>query len=287
MPGRKANKKANKKARAKRALTKKPALYKAVKAVAKAEASKLIETKYLTYIPKISGIYNPNISNTLTSQYVGTSSASNNLTYLQDVLPFIPRGDQSNEIIGSRINLISGKTDFLISFKDDDVKTRNLIVKLFCLESRKVRCYSEMNLLPPQSLLRLGNDTTADWTPSAIAYNPINDMFAVNKASFKIHHVKTFHMSKNAGGMNDDASTPPPTPNVGRQFHKFTWHWGREMVLKYDDNPLTSGFSEYPTNFAPVFGIVAYHTDGKAVGSDGGPMPVVLTTVNHMYYKDA
>lgn len=286
MAGKKTNKRAGKRTARKTALKKgNKTLYKAVKAIAKNEAEKIIETKYATSLLKTDTVV-PSVTNELTSLFLISPVG---LSTLIPVLPPIARGTGSDQILGSRIQMMSGRTEFLFSIKQEEFQSLNLIVKLFCLESRKVKDYNEMSTLPPGRLLRTGADNVQDWTPSTAlgGYNPLNDLINVNKASFKVHHVKHFRFTKNCGRMNGDLSTPPPAPNSAEQAqHRFTWHWGSNMKLKYDDEPLASGAGQFPTNFAPIWGVVAYYPDGTSVGVDGADMPIHVSAVNHLYYKD-
>lgn len=293
MAGKRANKKTGNRAAHKAGLkTGGKGLYKAVKAIAKTEAEKIIETKYLTNLNTVTeGVGSANqplVSNSLNSTF---TLSGRTISQLQPVIPAISRGTQSDQIIGSRILLKSGKTDFTFHLRWDDAQSRNLVLKLFCLESRKVRDYEEMTLIPQDALLRIGNDTTTDFIPSYAA-PLIMDLFPINKASFKVHHVKTFHFNKNCGNTNGQLNFPIAAnyiaPNNGSVLHKFTWHWGNDKVLKYDDSPLHSGGGEYPTNFAPVWGVCAFTADGQPIGvNDGEYSSIQMSAYNHMYYKDA
>jgi len=140
-----------------------PSLYKAVKAIAKNEANKLVETKFNVSWLAVGGISSPQITNSLTSSF--TLSPTDTSTLIPVLPPFI-RGTNSDELVGSRVQMISGKTDFIISLLNTNASTINITVKLFCLESVKVKDYNIMTGLPKGYLLRTGNDTNADWVPS-------------------------------------------------------------------------------------------------------------------------
>jgi len=243
----------------------------------------MIETKYITEVRSWNSLYNVPIKNSLSSTF---SVSPADLNSLQRVVPALKRGTESDGIIGSRVQMVSGKTDFIINVASNFTKTCNIIVKLFCLESRKVRDYNEMSTLPPDQLLRTGNDTTRDWTPSTAVYNPLQDFLPVNKASFKVHHIKHFHFEKNSGLMNNDPAIS--SANSPKQsIFKYTWNWGRDMKLKYDDEALNVGNAMFPTNYAPIWGIVAYYADGSPAGGDDEDTVIYCSAINHMYYKDA
>lgn len=259
-------------------------LYKAVKAIAKNEAEKMLETKYLANVNRLGdSTYNMPITNRLTT---GFNLSPTSLQDLQPCFPQIKRGAGTDGIIGNRIHMMSGKTDFLISLAPTANIGLEIIVKLFCLESRKVRDYNEMNSFSvANTLLRIGDDETIDWTPSAATYVPLLDHLPVNKSSWKVHHVKTFRLTKNSGFINGETVTPAVN-SANQAYHRYTWNWGSNKVLKYEENPLKANSAVYPTNFAPLWGIVAYYPNGTSVGSDGTAMNVNVASTNHLYYKD-
>lgn len=288
MAGKKQQKKSGKRTARKTALKSGgKTLYKAVKAIAKNEAEKMIETKYLANVNRVvnaSGtFYNIPITNKINSIFnISPTSA-------QDLLPCIPafvRGTGTDSIIGNRVHMVSGKTDFIISLNKEANIGLDIIVKLFCLESRKVRDYNEMNNFPVDTLLRIGDDKTIDWTPSSATYVPLLDHLPVNKSSWKVHHVKTFRLTKNTGFVNGETVTSSVS-SCNKNYHQFTWHWGKDKVLKFDENPLNAGGAEYPSNFAPLYAVCAYYPDGTSVGSDGTSMNCSIASTNHIYFKDA
>jgi len=284
MPLRRIQKKMFKRRKTRKALKKTaPRLYKAVKAIAKTQAYKAQETKYVAQPYSTgSGLYASDITNQLISQ---VKIGDNN--YLQPALPDLIGGYTSERIIGSKCHLVSGHTNFLFTLPYNSTPTRNITVVLFCLESRRIRSTDLCTNLPANDLLRKGTNLTCDWSPSSSPYTPLLAMLPANKLAYKVHHIKHFKLAKNAGTMNGDSSTPPPAPNNSRYAsqHKFTWNWGRHMELKYDELPSDS--NKFPTNFAPLWGVVAYYEDGTSLGDVGSPLPVSITATNHMYFKDA
>jgi len=288
MPGKKTAKKTARKQAGKTALKGKPALYNAVKAVAKQEAEKLIETKYkmsLNQYSYSSGVTSVgNLTNACVSQF-SPSPATTGI--LQSVIPALTRGTGTDEIVGSRVQMVGGRTDFRFYIPASIAAAVDVIVKLYCLESRSIRDYSKMSTLPAGVLLREGFDTTTDWIPSTApaAQVPYYDMLDVNKSSFKVHHVKSFRLTKNYGLIQGGVDAV--APNFGLNSHNFTWHWGKQMKLKYEDKTLSAPNSCNPTNYAPVFCAVAYYADNTVPGPDSAIIPVSMLSMNHFYYKDA
>lgn len=259
-------------------------LYKAVKAIAKNEAEKQIETKYISFSTNTNS-FQPQVKNTLIPKL---DTSSGDYRYLQRVIPLLFRGQSTDGFIGSRIHLVSGKTDFLIRLNYDNQQSTSIIVKVFCLESRSCKSYDAMdNALVANTLLRNGNDTCKDWGPNTGGIPELLDMLPVNKSNWKVQAVKSFYLSKNTGFLNN-SSAAICTNAPGKSYHKFTWHWGKDMVLKYNDNNVHQGNTgAYPENYAPVFGVVAWCPDGAGnTAEDNQYMPVYCMTKSHMYYKD-
>lgn len=277
-----------------------PNLAKAVKSIAKREAYKAQETKYVTgQKPSTPGavfgdFINADVFSQLTSKVqIGA------LNYLQPAIPALQQSAQqsSNSMVGSVIQHARGKVDFTISLADaasDALSlSGNVIVKIFCLESRTTKSmYSMQTYMPTNDLLRTGRDSTIDWSPATGAYVPeqLNNC-PVNHLAWKIHHVKTFHLMKNPGRQTGGSlALGASTPNItGGNRRTFSWNWKHDGVLKYNENPGAgiAGQTDFPTNFAPVYGIVAYYADGQQMT---GEVLTGLLNVNvrtHMWYKDA
>jgi len=288
MPGKRQAKKSGK--RYARRKTAPKAITKVVKAIAKNEAEKLIETKYKMSVNQYaysSGVTSVGIlTNTAVSQFSASPATTG---ILQSVIPSLTRGDGTDEIVGSRVQMVGGKTDFRFYIPATLPNAVDVVVKLYCLESRSIRDYSKMSTLPPNKLLRVGFDTTQDWQPSVAitAQVPIYDMLEVNKSSFKVHHVKTFRLTKNYGLIQGGVDSVAPSTGPGSNAVDFTWNWGRNMKLKYEDRELSAPASCNATNYAPVWCAVAYYADNTAPGNDNTQMPVNMISINHFYYKDA
>jgi len=297
MPGRRFAKRRSARKGARKALKRvSPGLAKAVKAIAKNEAFKAQETKYTTGVKKgsvgIAGDFvNEQISDVLNSKVL-----IGNLQYLQPAMPSLPNGFNSATQVGSTIQHARGKVDFCVSLADDGTdatsESANIIVKIFCLESRTTRSmYSLANYMPTQDLLRLGNDSTTDWTPPAYIPEQLN-MMPINLLAWKVHHVKTFLLVKNPGRQTGGSlATGASAPNVtGGARRTFSWNWKHDGTLKYNEVGAGSGATgstDFPTNFAPVYGIVAYYADGQAMNPEELEGIVNVNVRTHMWYKDA
>lgn len=195
-------------------------------------------------------------------------------------LPNLVEGTGSWQRVGQHINNIRGKTHFNFSLAGSDSASRNWVVRLIMLTSKQVKAYSQVSSLSANTLLDNGDGTTIDWHPGStqvitLAQRPLaRENFTGSFRDFKL--------SKNSGSLNGDASTPPPSPNGGHfaTNHQFTWHWKHEGKVMYDEN------SFLPTNYNPMFILVAFPYDGTAVTEETAS-PVIATIRTEMYYKDA
>ena len=274
-----------------------PGLAKAVKAIAKKEAFKAQETKYVTGVKQGSSAIKGDFVNGQIQDTLNSKVLIGNLQYLQPAIPSLINGFNSATQVGSTIQHARGKVDFVIALADDASdalsESANIIVKIFCLESRTTKSmYSMSTYMPTQDLLRLGNDSTTDWTPVAAGYVPEQlNMMPINPLAWKIHHVKTYHLVKNPGRQTGgQASLGAMAPNTGQSRAVFSWNWKHDGTLKYNETNAgagTSGVTDFPTNFAPVYGVVAYYADGQPMNPEELTGLVNVNVRTHMWYKDA
>lgn len=273
-----------------------PGLAKAVKAIAKNEAFKAQETKYVTGVKKGSDAITGDFVNGQISDVLNSKVLIGNLQYLQPAIPSLNNGFNSATQVGSTIKHVRGKVDFCISLADDASdalsESANVIVKIFCLESRTTKSiYSMITYMPTQDLLRLGNDSVTDWTPPAYVPEQLN-MMPINPLAWKVHHVKTFHLVKNPGRQTGGSlATGASAPNVtGGARRTFSWNWAHDGTLKYNETNAgagTTGVTDFPTNFAPVYGLVAYYADGQPMTPEELDGLINVNIRTHMWYKDA
>jgi len=259
-----------------------PALYKAVKAVAKNEALKLQETKYVTRDFGATKVYNA-----FDSKFGPTTSTS--LIYLQPGIPPMTQGFNSNKLQGSKATIQNCFTTFSVNLLSTTPTSVDVFVRFYLLESKNVKNYSiavPPGGLPAQNLLRIGNGEEADWFVSAGNDPRMNSMRPINKLAWT-GSMKTFRLAKNPGGINGDTTSIPNSGanlSANTNAYHFTHNWGRKgKVLTYDDGDE----SNYPENFLPIWACVAWTVDGANTGAAYSTMPVEVVAVNHLYYKDA
>ena len=244
-----------------------------------------IETKYVTENDG-DGYNSEQITNQLQSICPFTPPT---LGVLIPAIPTVTLGTESANVLGSKINNVRGAVHFEMELLPPDVSgrdpTRNVVVVLYCLESKSAHSKATLNALPGLDLLRVGQSTTCDWTNLALI-NPLqlkNMPLGNAWRGFK----KMFHFVKNQGTVQGDAgSAQAPNTLPGGNRHSFTWRWKKDMI-RYDESG--GAISAYPINFLPVFGAVAYYSDGTntvpTLAEVG--MGVNLSWRTEMYYKDA
>jgi len=272
-----------------------PGLAKAVKAIARKEAFKAQETKYVSGVDVARSAPGDFVNANPQSQLI-SKVVIGDLSTLQPAIPALVSGTASNLGIGSQVQHARGRVDFYIALQDEASDalsfSQNIIVKIFCLESRSSRnMYNLINYMPKNDLLRVGIDRTVDWIPGGVYYPTQLEMMPVNQLAWKVHHVKTFHLQKNPGRQTGGAaSTGAISPNRGRNVAQFSWNWKHDGALKYNEvgasGSMISGSTDFPTNFAPVYGIVCYYADGQQMNPEELDNVLNVNVRTHMWYKD-
>lgn len=196
---------------------------------------------------------------------------------LTTVMPVLQEGAGSWERVGNRINNVRGRTHFNFSIPYNTSSAFNWVVRLYMLTSKQSKAYPPSSLLA-NTLLDDGNGTTIDWDPTVTQVVTLSQRPLANE-NFS-GKFKDFKLSKNSGSLNNDASTPPPSANGGHfpSNRQFTWNWSHKSALIYDEA------GSYPTNFNPMFILVAFPYDNTTVTKE--PTPILATIRTEMYYKD-
>jgi len=290
---RRLRRRSNRKPSAKRALkSSSPTLYKAVKQIAKKQALAVQETKYIsTYsnpTSPINQVWNGLISKVTAGNY----------QYLQPAMPSMSQGANSANMVGQKIRLVNGYTKFHFSFTTDTTDNYNydFIIRLFLLNSKNVKnMQSSLNGLPGKNLLRTGQSTQCDFDPqTAITTDPsLLAMLPMNHLNWTGKSV-TFRLTKNAGSTSYNPSITPAVvgdvPNLASRtnYCDYTWNWTdgkKDTVLDYGNSFITPDF---PTNYCPLWGVVAYYPNGNPVTADNNiQFPIRIIHTSHMWFKDA
>jgi len=196
---------------------------------------------------------------------------------LQPVLPGVAIGTASSQRVGQKITNVHGRVDFHFYFApntDGETPNGDVIVKIFKLTSKQAKAYPQIATLSNNTLLDNGNSTSTDWVsgPSSFALAAM----PLSKEDFA-GSVATIRIVKNPGPLNGAATLGLPAATQKCGAANYSYSWSHKGTLMYDD----LGGAVVPTNYAPVFGVVAYCVD-----SLGYPGNVQYYTRSHMWYKD-
>ena len=210
---------------------------------------------------------------------LGVVGATSTLLVPTSLVPMIPKlaqGTQSNQRVGQIVSNAHGRVDFqffLISDGSGAYPSQDVWVKIFKLTSKQAKSYGQIALLPGATLLDVGNQTTTDWSAplSAPSYNQM----PLSKEDFA-GSSKLIRLTKNQGVPNGDLATGQSPNTFGHPATLYSMTWKHKGKLMYDD---TSSLN--PTNYAPVFAIVAFNTDNTPFN---GQLQYIART--HIWYKD-
>lgn len=245
----------------------KPKPKKSLVKVVKGIVSKAAETKYVSQL----AISDKAVSNTL------TTTAGGNLV---KAMPTLAEGTADFQRVGAKVNNVRGACHFQFWIdKDQSTTCENLRVKIFMLSSRQIRAYSQLSSLPGSNLLDNGDGSTTDWSvgiPGAPLHYALQRL---TKESWR-GKTKTISLIKNIGNPNGPATNVVQPNTYGKVLVTYTWRWKHKGNLQY-----TSLASDnYPTNFAPLFGVVGYTADSS---TDLPVNSIFYNMRTEMFYKDA
>lgn len=267
-----------------------PGLARAVRAIAKVETLRQQETKYICSFSSTSTPPAPSqrVWNQLITQVV-----AGGYNYLQPVIPPIQQGINSSNVLGQKITLVNGYSKFHFAFTPDAAPySQDIILKLFLLHSKQVKSLqaaASTGALVGGDLLRSGAGTQLDFNPYTAITDPIQlAMLPLNTLAWSGKCI-TMRLTKNTGMTSYDATTPTvqgDVPNLSAKtnYVDHTWNWtdAKNRELKYDNFVPGS-----PTNYCPLWGVVAYYPDGTPVSADAAvQLPIRITFSHHMWYKD-
>lgn len=213
----------------------------------------------------------------------GTSVPNTLITPLAwgSCVPKMDQGPSPIQRIGNTVRNIVGRTQFSFAIDGAAVNSQNFYVRLFLVQSKKIKSYSLIPSLPTNELLDAGNNNTIDWnpalnTPAEMSMMPISNEHYTGK-------YVTFRLNKNVGLPIQDATAGNSPNNGSLSSVTYTYKW-KHSVFKYDD--FTGGGSApLPTNYAPLFAYVAYTLDGTNIYGSS-TVPVLATVRCEMSYTD-
>jgi len=220
------------------------------------------------------------------SALMPTSGSIGSISVPVDLVPCIPKlgqGTQSNQRVGQKVSNAHGRVDFqffLISNGAGAYPTQDTIVRVYMLNSVAAKSYGQVSLLPNNTLLDNGDQTTQDW-PAGTAgnyYGIASSQQPLSHEDWRGSH-KEIRLIKNQGVPNGDI-TPGQAPNTfGHPANRLSMTWKHKGNLLYDD--VAGAGPSNPTNYAPVFAVVAYNPDNTLFN---GQIQYVYRT--HYWFED-
>jgi len=231
--------------------------------IAKEVINQKSETKYVAQSLDVGGIVN------------------SSLTTPAGLFPMIPTllcGTESFQRVGARIENLRIKTTFTIWLDNNgnQAQNNNVFVRLYFLRSKKVKNWNQVNLLPAGTLLDQGDGTMTDWNNPALSVNYAQ--MPISNENWIGRH-KTVRLIKNTGQPNGVNGTPNTD---GRPSATVVHYTNRKAPVSYENLIANPGLA-YPTNFCPLFGIVAWSSEfGSLIRTD----QLQIVVRNEMYFKD-
>lgn len=202
---------------------------------------------------------------------------------LHDCLPPLLVGTESYQRTGSRISNMRGRTIFTFWLDNltQSPNCNNVSVKIFFLNSKQTKSSSQAQLLPSGILLDNGDGTSTDWSNPVPGQPLLYNQLPISNENFS-GRTKTIRLIKNTGGPNAVGGNVVNPNTYGRVMATYVYNWSRKSAAAYENN-ITNAALAYPTNFAPLFGVVAYLNDSSAKLAD---KTVFMDVRNEMYFKD-
>ena len=186
----------------------------------------------------------------------GVSGVTDNLLVPTGLVPLIPKlgqGTQSNQRIGQKISNAHGRVDFqffFISNGSGAYPSNDVYVRVYKLESKSAKSYGQVALLPGNTLLDQGDQTTSDWAAGTAgnSYGLIYSQMPLSHEDWRGTH-KTIRLTKNQGVPNGDLAVGQSPNTFGHPAGHLSMTWTHKGSILYDDAPPSGGPSN-PTNFA-------------------------------------
>jgi hypothetical protein len=258
------------------------------------------EVKKLATLP-LESKYVSDIDN-VNEQSEGINNFINTTTNWYPIIPSVLQGTAQNQRAGNSISdcYITCKWDFRLLANAN--LTQHWRVKLFILESKRVKSYYNMfdatgnKTVIFGNLLNKGDGTMTNWQPPAGVGDTNADQYIkmpVNTDDFIVKKTHTFDLVKNVGQPNlglSIASTPglsdvSISPNIGSKHNHHIEFKIKYKKLLYDNTLYDPLPGNYATNHALFYYVVAYDPNFNTLPGSVFQEPA-FTFRSDMHYKD-
>jgi len=246
-------------------------LVKAVRVIAKSEALRLQETKFV------------NVSQTGGSTAL-LNSVSTPANFI-NLLPALSQGTADNNRIGNKVMPVYAKSHFTFYYLasqssnawNNDIEVNLIIVKAKGYDSANAKAN-----IPTRSLLKNGQGGTTDpdgTTNDQTRLTQVN-MYPVNNDLYTVLHRRTFVMRKGIGNQNaapTGAEVAPTGVPAHEDCYKFSYSW-KPPTLEYNQT-----LDNVPQAHNPM--MICWTTNRDA--SAAYPNMVFYSVSSDLYFKDA
>lgn len=250
--------------------TKKPkVLSKAVTAVVKhiaaKQALKEMETKFV-----IETIGNISFNSAINAGYLEMYS----------LLPAVTQGAGSWQRLDNALTPLSCSTTWDFSLNNTIDRTVDIIVTLYCLQSKSIRYFPNYTVYTsgPSDLLLSGTNVERQNYNGFIGAGEL----PINTANWSLLKKYTFRLTKNVGTLNDD-TTAGNAPINANSYKRIRFNYKCPKQFKYTPNVTTP--ETYPQGHAPIWVCGYAHADGTGVDNTYTDLNVSYMT--QMKFKDA
>ena len=271
-----------------------PAMKKA-RAAAKKSAKSLASTAHASkaMVTLIKKVATTSALKELETKYVSTSTggqafnsvihsgASEMYSLIPPVSPPATAGDAAGDWqrANNDITPLSCKTTWHFALTPV-ARSMNIVVVLYCLQSKSQRDYAELGATFPTGPYFLKNGIATQI--SQFDGIPVSGDLPVNIEDFTLLHKKKFHLCNNVGLPNGDV-TAGNSPNVsgGQSYREHSYYYKCPKQLRYTPGSGT----QYPQGHAPFWMVGYYHVDGSV--PDVFEQDLTVSWCTQMTFKDA
>lgn len=246
--------------------TSKKALVPLIKQVARSQALRILETKFVTE-------RNNNIS--------FNSSINSGFGEMYSLIPKVDRGTgvtyQREE---DKLQPLTIKTNWHIALGSVP-RSSNIRCVLYCLQHKSIKHYPDLNVYtsgPP--MLKTG--TVGEI--SEYGGYVVDENLPINTKEFTLLKKFTFNLMANVGLPNGDTNNGN-SPNTTPSFKNLSYTYKVKGQLNYSPTVIPAPNALYPNGHAPFWVFGYSHTDGTA--PDILNRDVVISYLTQMTYKDA
>jgi len=236
------------------------ALVKVVTAVAKTQALRQLETKFVV--------------NTVNNAF--NSSINTGFLEMYSLIPQVQAGTGDWQRVNQDLVPINIRTDWHVSLTNAP-RTMNIRCALYCLQHKSIRHFPDLaSIITGPNMLKAGTSLQITNYDGSIQREDL----PINTDEYTLLRKFTFNLMGNVGAPNGD-TTAGNAPNVLPTYKKLTYTLPLKSGLNYSPNVSAI----YPNGHAPFWVFGYSHVDGTA--PDVLNTDVQISSTTQMTYKDA